>query len=458
MAGSWPEQRAGHAVSDLHGRGYLLGPSDRVLLGHSRGWLAAAAWAAMLAVSGTQYGYGVFAARLGHGTAGAMGWGFALWVACQSLGCAALPALRRRYGLTPAKAVLAGALGCALGMLALGRPGPAALSLTVYGMTAGLGAGLVYGACMGCVASWYPERPARTALVSGAFGYGAVPVILAVAGTGRLAPSFDVLAWVIVAIAAPCAPLLREPPARWWPPQPDPRRWAVDKALNPALRHDPPAARVHSPAQAVRSRAALVMAALALTIWAASLFDIACLPSFCRDSGWSLSSGAIALAAFAAGSGGIRALAVKAASRAGLRRVIAAGTVAGAAAQLALAAAGAHHALALAWLASGVAGAAAGTWNATLPELVGSLFGDQPGLPNLWLAYSAKAAGGLLAVGGLASLAAAAGYPAALAASAALLAIAGALVPLLRRRRPGLPRTLPVAPPAVAARAPMTAP
>lgn len=444
---------AGRDVRDVYGRSYQLGPSDRVLLGHSRAWIAAAAWASMLAVSGTQYGYGAFAARLGHDASWgpqATAWGFALWIMCQSAASGAAPWLRRRYGITPAKTVTAGALGCVIGLLALDRAASPAFALTAYGVAAGLGAGLVYGTCVAVVAAWYPDRPSRTAVVSGAFGYGAIPIILVVAYAGDLTPSFAVLAWLILMVAAPCASLLREPPRRWWPADLDPRRWAVDKMLNPALRLEPPVFREHSSSEVARSRVAWVMVTLALSVWAIALFDTASLPAFALDSGWSLPDGAIALAALAVGSGGVRTLAIRAAGRIGRPRVLAAATCAGAVAQLALAGAAAHHALALFWLASCCAGAAAGTCYALLPGLVRGYFGDRPGLPNLWLVYSAKAAGGLLGVGCAAWLVRVVGYPPVFIASGFLFMSVSVLVPQLRR--PGLPRTLPSSPPAAVAR------
>jgi MFS family permease len=455
----WREASAGRDVRDAYGRRYLLGPADRVLLGHSRAWVAAAAWAAMLAVSGTQYAYGVVAARLWHpgpgtavpGTAMAgvspasIAWAFALWIGCQSAGSAALPWLRRRAGLSPARAVLLGAAGCAAGLLGLGIiglggpgrgvPGNLAAGLAVFGIAAGLGAGLVYGACVAVTAAWYPERPVITAVVSGAFGYGAIPVVLIGARTGNLAVSCDVLAWVMLAIAAPCAPLLREPPARWWPAHLDPRQWAVDKALNRALRHDPPLAREHSASEVARTRTALGMGAVAVAVWAVALLDTGCLVSFFLGNGLGLTDGAIALAAFAAGSGAIRPLAVGAAGYLGWRRVAAAAIAAGVAAQLALAAGGVHHAVALLWVAACCAGAAAGTWYALLPGIVARNFGDRPGLPNLWVLYSVKAQGGLIAACCAAWLVPAAGYPVTMAASG--VAGLGGLVLLPQLRRPG---------------------
>jgi MFS family permease len=354
-----------------------------------------------------------------------------------------LPWLRRRYRFTSREAVTAGAVGCGLGLLALSQAGNPVLALAGYGVACGLGTGLVYGACVAIAAAWYPDRPARTALVSGAFGYGAIPFILIGASAADLGRPLQVLAFAILAVTAVCARFLREPPPRWWPDHLDPRRWAVDKSLNPALRHDLPAIREHSTREVLRRPVTRVMTALTVCVAAVALFDTAYLPLLGLAGGWRLQDGAVALAAFAAGSGGIRTLAVRSAARFGRRRVLVVAASAGAAAQLVLAEAGTHHALVLLWLASGCAGAAAGTWYALLPGLVRSCFGDQPGLPNLWLVYSAKIVGGVLGVGCAGWLVEAAGYPPVLIASAVLCLTAAGLVPLLRR--PGLPRTLPAA-------------
>ncbi|HYZ55426.1 MAG TPA: MFS transporter [Streptosporangiaceae bacterium] len=440
----WLESRTGGDVRDVYGRSYRLGPSDRVLLGYSRAWVAAAAWLVMLAVSGTQYGYGVFAARLMHsdgwGPEPVM-WGFTLWITCHSVASGALPWLRRRYRLTSGQAVSAGAVGCGLGLLALSQAGNPILALAGYGVACGLGTGLVYGACVAIATAWYPDRPARTALVSGAFGYGAIPLILIAASVGDLALPLDMFAFAILTAAVVCVPFLREPPPRWWPDHLDPRRWAVDKSLNPALRHDLPAIREHSTREVLRCPVTRVMTALAVCIGSVALFDTAYLPSLGLAGGWRLRDCALALAAFAVGSGGVRTLALRSAGRIGRPRVVAVSMCAGAAAQLVLAEADTHHALALLWLASCCAGGAAGTWYALLPGLVRSCFGDQPGLPNLWLLYSAKAVGGVLGVGCAGWLIEAVGYPPVLIASAVLCLAAAGLAPLVRR--PGLPRTLP---------------
>lgn len=434
-------------VRDVYGRSYRVGATDRAVLGYSRAWVGAAACAVMLAVGGTQYGFGAFAVRLGaahHWGPLAAGWGFAAWIACQSAASGALPASRRRLRMTPAKAVTFGALCCALGLLLIGRVADPVGALAGYAVTAGTGAGLVYGACVAVVADWFPDKHVPAALVSGAFGFGAVPVILAVATAGDPAVPLNVLAWAIVAVTAACAPLLREAPRRWWPSGIDPRRWAVDRVLNPTLRQDPPPLREHSPVQVLRTRAAWLLAALALSVWAVALFDVTGLPSFAQTHGWGLGNGAVALALFAAGSGAVRMPAVRLAGRVGRQRVTTLACATAGIAQLLIALAGERQALALLWLAAGAAGAAAGTWCALLPGLVRSYFGDQPGRPNLWLLYSAKAAGGVLGAGLASWLAVRSGYPVAWIALGALGLGTAAAVPL--PRRPGMPRTLPHVP------------
>src|SRR5260370_32351379 len=240
------------------------------------------------------------------------------------------------------------------------------------------------------------------------------------ASAGDMALPLRVLAFALLAATAVCAGFLRDPPPRWWPDHLDPRRWAVDKSLNPALRHDLPAMREHSTREVLRAPVTRVMTALTVCVGAVALFDTAYLPWLGLAGGWRLRDGGLALAAFAAGSGGIRTLAVRSAGRIGRPRVLVVAASAGAAAQLALTVAGTHHALALFWLASCCAGAAVGSWYALLPGLVRSCFGDQPGLPNLRLVYSAKTVGGVLGVGCAGWPVAALGYSPALILSAVL--------------------------------------
>lgn len=190
------------------------GPGDRMVLGYSRAGVAAAACATMLAIAGTQYGFGASAVRLGtahHGVPLAAGWGFAAWIAwiaCQAAASGALSWCRRYRSVSPARTVTFAIACCALGLLLMGRIADPAGALTVCAVTAGIGAGLGYGTCMAVIASWFPARHIPTALVSGAFCLGAIPVALAVATMTGPAPPLGVLAWVAMTVTALCAPLL----------------------------------------------------------------------------------------------------------------------------------------------------------------------------------------------------------------------------------------------------------
>ncbi|GAA3140507.1 hypothetical protein [Nonomuraea salmonea] len=134
------------------------------------------ALASMAVISPLQYGY----AALHTGQAGGLTL-LAVWIACQAAG--ALPALhlvrRRRLGVRTCLA--AGAALTGLGLATAGltsglTSGLSPAALAGYAVLGGLGAGLVYGVCGEVVSSWYPERPAaRVGLITGAFGYGAVP-------------------------------------------------------------------------------------------------------------------------------------------------------------------------------------------------------------------------------------------------------------------------------------------
>ncbi|MEU6728238.1 MFS transporter [Nonomuraea wenchangensis] len=411
-----------NAIRDWRGRAYLPGPvpSDRTRMFRL-------ALAAMAAISPLQYGFAALLAREGAGLTL-----LAAWIAAQAAG--ALPALHLvrtgRLGVRPALA--AGAALSAAGLATAGLAGAAwPLALAGYALLGGLGAGLVYGVCCEVVASWYPERAAaRVGLITGAFGYGAVPLLVwAGLAPGATAAAFVTAAVVAAVVVGTAARGLRAAPALWWPESLDPRTHALDAAR---LRVTPDAARQFLLPQALRTRALPALALILTCAGAVSVFDVIVVAA---TGAWA----AVALLVALNGAG--RALAMRCSERFGRRRTLAAVLGSLALGQLLLAAgltAGAGHGVLL-WLGVVAAGLGGGAFYPLLASLVREFFGVERHGEIHAVVYSAKALAG---VGAVALAAAALSAPAtALLAAAALAALPALAAP--RLRLPGLPATLP---------------
>ncbi|MGW2143044.1 MFS transporter [Nonomuraea bangladeshensis] len=423
-----------NAIRDWRGRAYLPGPvpADRTRMFRL-------ALAAMAAISPLQYGFAALLAREGAGLTL-----LAAWIAAQAAG--ALPALhlvrRGRLGVRPALA--AGAALSAAGLAAAGLAGPSwPLALAGYALLGGLGAGLVYGVCCEVVASWYPERAAaRVGLITGAFGYGAVPLLVWAGLAPGATPAAFVTAAVVAAVVVGAAARgLRAAPALWWPESLDPRTHALDAAR---LRVTPDAARQFLLPQALRTRALPALALILTCAGAVSVFDVIVVAA---TGAWA----AVALLVALNGAG--RSLAMRCSERFGRRRTLAAvlGSLAlgqlllaaGLAAGVGTAGAGmtagvAGHGVLL-WLGVVAAGLGGGAFYPLLASLVREFFGVERHGEIHAVVYSAKALAG---VGAVALAAAALSAPAtALLAAAALAALPALAAP--RLRLPGLPATLP---------------
>ncbi|MEU6644140.1 MFS transporter [Saccharomonospora sp. NPDC046836] len=431
-------------IRDYYGRRYRVGQTDRDLLGRSRTWMFWAAWAAMLVASVGQYGYGALMPVLGstHGWSLAQGgWVLAVWILCQSGTVYPAARLRGRLGVPPAVPMLVGAVLCATGLVTLGGSGSLVVVLLNHGVLGGIGAGLIYGTCLGVVASWYPERPARTAFVGGAFAYGSIPfVVLAgqFATPDGIEAFLGVAGVLVVLLVAAAALLLRDPPDYWWPPHVDPREWALDKSVNRGLRRNRPPIRRYSDAEMVRSPVFRLLYLAVTCLTAVILFDIAHLAVFAVESGWSAGFGAAALAVLAAASGLTRTAEGWASDRFGRRRVVRVALCAGGVAQLLLLSAGQQGSATLLLLGAALAGGAAGACYGLLPGLVEGHFGERPGLPNFGVFYGAKSVGGLLGVALAGYVAGSDGYAVAFLVAAVLSVTGAGLVGALRL--PGLPR------------------
>ncbi|MEV4108572.1 MFS transporter [Nonomuraea sp. NPDC049695] len=408
-----------NAVKDWRGRSYLPGPvpADRTRMF----WLA---WGAMAAISPLQYGYAALLAKEPTGLTL-----LAVWIACQAAG--ALPALHlvRRGRLGVRVCLAAGAALSGLGLVAAAAPShPDLIALVSYALLGGLGAGLVYGSCGEVVSSWYPERPAaRVGLITGAFGYGAVPVLVW-AGIAPEATStaFLVAAAVAVAVIGAAARHLRVAPALWWPADVDPRSHALDAAR---LRTTPEAARQFRLPQALRTRTLPALALILTCAGAVSVFDVIVVAG---TGSW----GAVAL--LVALNGASRSVAMRCSELFGRRRVLAAVLTSLAVGQLLLAAA-ASGGEPLLWLGVVAAGVGGGAFYPLLASLVREFFGAERAGEIHAVVYSAKALAGVaaaaLALLALSSPVTALGVATALATLPALAAP--------RLRIPGLPATIP---------------
>lgn len=398
-------QKSG-VIRDFYGRRYRIGESDRSLLGRPRAWMLGATWVAMLAAGAGQYGYGALLPSIvaERGWSWQQGcWVLALWTVCQS--ASVYPAARMR--LRPAPTLAAGAVLCASGFIAVAGSGDFLVVLVSHAVLGGLGAGLVYGTCVSVVTRWYPERASRVALTTGAFAYGAVPFLLL---------GFGAAAAVVLVLGVAGALVLRNPPEDWWPQHVDPRRWALDKTVNPSLRRNRPAVRQYSIAEVVRCPASRQLYLAVSCAAAILLFDVAYLAAF---------RGILAAALFACASGLARAGAGWAGVQLGRRAVLCGALAIGGLAQLLVLSS-------LAIVGACVAGAACGACYALLPGVVEGHFGERLGLPTFGLFYGAKAAGGVIGVL-LAAYAGGAGF----AVTAVLGVAAAALVASLRQ--PGRP-------------------
>ena len=431
-------------VRDLHGRSYRVGERPHDITGHSRTWMLGLSWAAMAGIGVLQYGYGVAVTALhatnGSNVTGAL-WVLALWVVFQAGAAAPTAALSHRFALAPSRAVLVGALLCAAGPLTLAYTDSLALAVLGYSVLCGTGAGIVYATCTSTVAKWYPEeRAVRVGFVTGAFGYGAVPFIAlfaAVLTPGNRAEIFAGVGVCVMIVVAVCGVLLRDPPAGWWPPEIDPKLWAIDKRVNRSLRNNAPAVRQYSPGEAVRTPAFVVMYLILVFAAAASLLAIVYVPFVAMSHGFSLAIGASAVGLLAVVNGAGRSVAGRLSDRFGRRQTLSAALLLEGCAQLGLvysASVGQPAAFVAFAALSGMAG---GAFYPLFASLVADYFGERNAVRNFGVVYSAKLFGGIIGVGLPALVVASDGLPLLFVAAGLLSLCAAVMTRLLHR--PGYP-------------------
>ncbi|HEY3558924.1 MAG TPA: MFS transporter [Kribbella sp.] len=427
-------------VRDVYGRRYRIGEDDRELTGHSRRWQLWAAWACMVAISPLQYSFGSAVLGLesdrGWGAAQTL-WLLAVFVACQAL--VAIPAAwtQRVRRTTPTRLVVAGGVLAAIGLVTLAHVPSYAAVVVGYALLGGIGAGLVYAACITTSARWFPDRRTATiGFVTGGFAVGAVPsiVLLSLLDTSIV---FDLTAAVAVVVVLVAGGLLKDPPRHWWPADIDAQAWAVDRKLNRSIPHNAPAVRQYRPGEAMRTGALPLMWLLLAISTALSLFGIGFVVSYATATGHGTATAAAAAGMLAAVNGLGRSSAGHLSDRFGRRRVLAAVLMIEGFAHIGLVLAGASWAFVVCAMFAGLGG---GAFYAIMANLVLEFFGENSLLQNQAILYSAKAAGGLIGIGVAASIIAVAGYRP-LFLGAGLLGVLTALsVRLLKQPgRPALP-------------------
>ncbi|MEU4197206.1 OFA family MFS transporter [Kribbella sp. NPDC026611] len=396
-------------VRDVYGRRYRIGEDARELTGHSRRWQLWAAWACMVAISPLQYAFGMAAGGLevdrGWGAAQTL-WLLAVFVACQAL--VAIPAawLQRVRRASPTQLVIAGGVLAAIGLATLAHAHSYAAALIGYAVLGGVGAGVVYSACITTSARWFPDRRTATiGFVTGGFAVGAVPSIALLANFRSTV--FDVTAVVALLIVLVAGGLLKDPPKHWWPADIDAQAWAIDRKLNRNIPHNQPAVRHYRPAEAMRTGALPLMWLLLAISAALSLFGIGFVASYATTSGLGTTVAATAAGLLAAVNGLGRSTAGNLSDRFGRRRVLAAVLMIEGFAHIGLVAAGNGPAFVVCAMFAGLGG---GAFYAIMANLVLEFFGENSLLQNQAILYSAKAVGGLVGIGVAASVVAAVGY------------------------------------------------
>lgn len=439
-------------VLDSYGRRYRVGERPEDLIGRPRASVLRAAWLAMAAVGVLQYGFGAVAPALSTRNGWSLVetfWLLAVWVVFQAATGFPTAYLRERGRLRPRVALLAGALLCAAGLVVLAHSTALLPALLGYSVLGGTGAGLVYAVCTSTVAKWYPERmAARIGVVTGAFAYGSVPVVVAavpVLSPAALTPALDVAAAAAGSAVLLAAIRLVDPPQHWWPAGVDPRAWALRR------RTHPPAVRQYSATQAMRTRVLPAMAAILLCAGAVSLFDAAFLVTFAAGIGSTTAVVAAAAGLLAGISGAGRAVAVGVSERLGRGRTIGVVLLVQALGQVLLAVAAATGSAGALVTGAAVAGLGGGGFYPLFASLARDYFGERNALDVNALIYCAKAGSGLLGVGLAAVAVTGWGFaPSFLVAGGVAFGSAWATGAL---RRPGLPDVLPAVLVAAAARA-----
>lgn len=187
----------------------------------NRVWQLVAAIVAMMAIANLQYAWTLFVGPIGR----EWGWSkaaiqvaFSMFIIAETWLVPFEAWLADRYGARPL--VLFG--GALVGASWIINSFASSLGMLYFGMiVGGIGAGAVYGTCVGMAAKWFPDRRGLAAgLVAGGYGAGTaltvLPIQMMIEGSGYKS-AFLVWGFIQGAICIICAFVMRFPPNGWAP-------------------------------------------------------------------------------------------------------------------------------------------------------------------------------------------------------------------------------------------------
>ena len=206
---------------------------------------------AMMAIANLQYAWTLFTTditRTMHARLDAVQWTLTFFIIAQTVLFPINAYLVDRFG--PRLVVTVASLLVAIGWIGAGQVSSLAALYVVYAI-GGVGAGAVYGGCVGVAMKWFPDRRGLcVGLVAGSYGFGTALTVWPVSyliehnGYRTAFVVFGALQGIVVLIAAQ---FLRLPPTGWLP-----AGWESIKAK--VQRKVQQSARDCAPAEMLRSR------------------------------------------------------------------------------------------------------------------------------------------------------------------------------------------------------------
>src|ERR1700682_2938796 len=439
-------------ITDANNRVYRVGETDRELLGRSRAWMVWLPWAAMMAISVYEYGYGAAAKSLRdahHWTMSETFWLLSIWAFFQAL--VAFPAgkLREKDIVSARTAMLAGAVLSAIGFASIANSDSLVIAYLGFALGGGVGAGLVYATCINLVGKWYPERRGgKTGFVNGGFAYGAVPFIFIF--SYALHPNtyvwvLDLVGVYMLVVITVCGMLFKDPPKNWWPADIDPVQWATSKNGAQSLKKNPPAVRQYTPMEAIKT-GMLPLLWLSLGISAGvSLFGISYMVPFAKDLGFGPLIAASSAGVLSVINGTGRTLTGYVSDRLGRKQTLLIVLLVSAVALVGLLYAGeAQNEIAFLFFAF-LVGFGGGAFYPMFASLTPDYFGENNNASNYGLIYSSKLLGSVVGIGVGASVIEAWGYTGAYWIAAVSALVSAGIAVFLRQPGRSVPAVAPIA-------------